>query len=121
MLSVVRFSSVLLLIIAIASTLIAYELHANYMFSDVIGSIYKFLVSPWAPEQVVVVKNGDFALHNEDFGIMHIIFNFLVLGLMLFRQFKIRNIVGSRRESAWVLSLSVCLIFLNAQLMSWQL
>lgn len=106
------------MLFTVFSTIIAYEFHANVLFTDCIGLIYKWIVSPIAEEQIVTAKPGNFGLYDEHFGMMHVAFNFL---LLLGNFLYIRKALATRRRYAWFVALSVCLILLNIRLFYWQI
>ncbi len=109
-----------LILLALISTIIAYELHANFLFSDVIGAIYNSIAKLFTEEQGVVAKPAGVALYDEDFAVLHVAFNFLVIVVTLVKERPSFSNINIRRKSAWYIALLVCLFVLNIQLLLWQ-
>ena len=108
-------------IVAVVSTLISYDLYANFGLLDTYGELYRYIVSPVAPDREVYMQADGVTLEENDFGLGAVGLTCLVLLIAIIMEIQRYRAHGKSKRSAGIVAISTAALFVNFQLLWWLL
>lgn len=112
---------IVLLVLAVTFTLVSYDLYANFGLLDTYGELYRFMVSPVAPDNEAAMRPLGVFLEEEDFGLGAVGLTCAFLMVCIAIEAQRYRVLGKSKRSAGIVALSTATLFVNLQLLWWLL